>query len=178
MILSNSVEVRNIYTLGPSGTNCEAAAKEYFKRTGINDGNVFLFSTLEEAMEEIPQDGFNALLGCVVYPDLHDLVFKNLSNMELVDTFIFPTFNMILASKTGEEPSTVITHPAPKSLLDSRPVDISFANSNAEAAYLCASGITQGCITTAVSAKKNNLKLVEDFGPVPMGFTIHQKKSS
>lgn len=172
---SNVIE--NIYTLGPTGTNCESAANEYFKRNGIDNGRVYLHSTLEEAMEKLPNSSCSALLGCVVYPDLHNLVFQNLSKMDLVDIFIHPTFNMVLASKDGKEPKTVITHPAPKSLLESKYVDISLANSNAQAALHCSNDIAQGCITTAVSAKNNDLILVEDFGPVNMGFTIHKKKA-
>lgn len=170
--------INTIYTLGPSGTNCEMAAHEYFKRNSVKDGNVHLFSTLEEAMANLPNKNCSALLGCVVYPDLHNIVFQNLSSMEMVDSFIHPTYNMVLASVNGKEPVSVTTHPAPRSLLDSRDVTITLANSNVAAAKQCFTGATDGCITTRVSAMEHGLKIVEDFGPVPMGFTIHKKKSA
>lgn len=108
-------DIRVIHTLGPAGTNCEAAAHEWFKRNG-RKGAVHLHPTLEIAAEELKDDPAIALLGCVAYPDLHTLVFSNLSRFQMVDIFVMPTFNMILASRTGEPPQTISTHPAPQRL--------------------------------------------------------------
>ncbi len=172
MVAVDLSKVAVLHTLGPTGTNCEAAAHAWFKRRG-NIGRVYLHSTLEQAVEEMPEDDTHALLGCVVYPDLHTLVFSNLGRLALADCFIFPTFNMLLAQRPGV-PSvrSVATHPAPRHLVPAG-LDVSLVNSNAQAALDCANGIVDACITTLPAAQRNGLQIVNDHGPVPMGFTIH-----
>lgn len=161
-----------IHTLGPHGTNCEVAAYEWFARQD-RKGKVCLHSTLETAAEKMEYDGSNALMGCVVYPELHTLVFSNLERLKLIDCFLFPTHNMVLASKEGKYPKFVSTHPAPQELVRSLQVKLRFVSSNAQAAIDCVSGITDACITTLAAAKANQLYIIKDFGSVPMGYTIH-----
>lgn len=108
-------DIRVIHTLGPAGTNCEAAAHEWFRRNG-RKGTVHLHPTFEIAAQALNDDPAIAVLGCVAYPDLHNLVFSNLNRFQMVDVFVMPTFNMILASRTGEAPRTISTHPAPQQL--------------------------------------------------------------
>jgi len=164
-------DIRVIHTLGPAGTNCEAAAHEWFRRNG-RKGTVHLHPTFEIAAEAFNDDPAIAVLGCVAYPDLHNLVFSNLNRFQMVDVFVMPTFNMILASRTGDVPKTISTHPAPQQLAP-QGAQLSFVNSNAQAAVDCRHGRTEGCITTAKAAHSLGLKMIQDFGPVPMGFTIH-----
>ncbi len=106
--------IDTIHTLGPTGTNCESAAHWWLKKKNPN-GSVVLHPTLEAAVSAL--DGSNsALLACIVYPDLHTLVFSNLDTIALEDIFIYPTHNMVLASRTGAWPAVVSTHPAPQCL--------------------------------------------------------------
>jgi hypothetical protein len=163
-----------LHTLGPPGTNCEAAAHFYLRQRGDQAGDVLLYETLEKAVVGMladPRD--SALLGCVVYPQLNEIVFRNLAAMSLRDCFVMPTYPMVLASRDDAPVSTVISHPAPVHLLDGRNVTIILANSNSAAAIACASGKSDACITTSVAAEAWNLRILEDFGPVPMGFSIH-----
>ncbi len=161
-----------LHTLGPAGTNCEAAAHAWFRRLG-GVGRVELHPTLELAVERMPEDDTHALLGCVVYPDLHTLVFSNLDRLELADCFIFPTFNMLFAKRPGvAHLSSVASHPAPRHLVPAG-LKVSLVNSNSQAALDCANGIVDACITTLPAAQKHGLQIVNDHGPVPMGFTIH-----
>ncbi|GGK18891.1 hypothetical protein [Salinarimonas ramus] len=161
-----------IHTLGPTGTNCEAAAKHYAQAHGL-DVQVVLHRTLEEGMVHVLQDPGAALLGCVVYPDLHGLVFPYLDRMTLADQFIFDTFPMVLAARSADaEIRLVGTHPAPRSLVPAQ-YEVRLVTSNAEAARLCAAGEVDACITTGVAARSHGLVVIEDNGPVPMGFTIH-----
>ncbi len=162
----------DIYTLGPKGTNCEAAAHFWLKRQG-RTGKVFLFPTLEQTAEEMPMREGVALLGCVVYPKLHHLVFRNLGRLALVDCFIMKTLNMVLASRAPGKPRTIATHPAPESLIPYADAEIRHSNSNAQAALDCANGLTEGCITTLSCAKEAGLPILRDFGQIEMGFTIH-----
>ena len=164
-------KINTLHTLGPSGTNCEAAAYDWFARQG-RKSQVILYSTLDEALEQMPLDASNALLGCVVYPNLHTLVFSNLHQLYLADCFIMSTFSMLLASHDGKMPKTVSTHPAPQMLVPPECERV-FVNSNAQAAADCATNKTDGCITTLPCAEKYGLYAIKDYGQIPMGFTIH-----
>ena len=163
--------IDRIHTLGPTGTNCEAAARHWFERQG-RTGEVVLHPTLEDAAEVVVEDAASALLGCIVYPDLHTLVFSNLDRFVLKDLFVMPTYEMVLASRTGEAPRLVSSHPAPRRLVP-QGVEVRLVNSNAQAALDCAAGRSDACITTGVAARSNDLRIVENYGPVPMGFSIH-----
>ena len=114
-----------------------------------------------------------AILGCVVYPDLHNLVFPHLGKMRLADVFLFNTFNMVLAAPAGrQDPSLVATHPAPSSLVQDN-YSITLARSNSEAARMCRAGEVDACVTTLPAARANGLETLREFGEAPMGFTIH-----
>jgi hypothetical protein len=165
-------KIQEIHTLGPKGTNCEAAAWHWFSHQG-RQGRVHLYPTLEATLEAMPLNGDAAMLGCIVYPKLHTLVFNNLEKVRLVDCFIMKTLNMVLASKTGEVPRSISTHPAPESLLNFKNAIIHYSTSNSQAALDCLAGISEGCITTLAAMKEHGLKLVEDYGRIEMGFTIH-----
>ena len=166
-------EISALYTLGPTGTNCERAAREWFAREGRR-GERCLHPTLETAVEMMQANPSAALLACVVYPDLHALVFSNLHRLELVDCFIMPTYNMVLAARPDVEViKSVATHPAPAGLVPDAIPEHRFVNSNTQAAIDCASGLTDACITTIVTVGRHGLRIVQDFGPVPMGFTVH-----
>lgn len=170
-------EVKFIHTLGPTGTNCEAAANYWFDQKNVK-GEVVLHDTLESAVDTIKvnDDKRHALLGCVVYPDLHDIVFDNLTSMELKECFMFKTYNMVMATNRRGEFSELIksaaSHLAPSSLLPEN-IERKIVTSNSKAAELCSRGETDGCITTIKSAKEHNLQIIQDFGKVDMGFTIH-----
>jgi prephenate dehydratase len=164
--------IRYVHTLGPQGTNLETAAHEWLHRRGI-DGKVELHASLEAALDAVPDDGEHALAACAVYPALHTLTFGNLHRLHMVDSFIMPTHSMVLASAGADNPRTVSTHPAPVGLV-SVEAESRLVLSNSQAAIDCAAGRTEGCITTIVAAERHGLRVLRDFGPVPMVFTIHQ----
>ncbi|WWB88578.1 hypothetical protein V5F90_12155 [Priestia aryabhattai] len=167
-----------IHTLGPEGTNCEKAGYLWFERQGIQ-GQVFLHQTLEEALVHVKETESSALLGCAVYPYLHDIVFKNLTSLELVDSFIMPTYNMVLASKEeviANNSLLIASHPAPVDLAHSISTNVQLVNSNAQAAIDCLERKVDACITTSKAANEQGLTVVKDFGEVPMCFTLHGRK--
>lgn len=170
-VATTLARITTIHTLGPTGTNCESAAYEWFRRRR-RKGKVILYATLEQAVKEMPKEPEHALLGCVVYPDLHTLVFSNLKSMVLAECFVFPTFNMLLASRDGKMPQSVASHPAPQHLIPEG-CEVRLVTSNVQAAIVCARGGTDGCITTAPAAEHYGLHVVRDHGPLNMGFTIH-----
>jgi prephenate dehydratase len=170
-VATTLARITTIHTLGPTGTNCESAAYEWFRRRR-RKGEVILHATLEQAVKEMPKEPEHALLGCVVYPDLHTLVFSNLKSMVLAECFVFPTFNMLLTSRDGTMPQSVASHPAPQHLIPAG-CEVRLVTSNVQAAIVCADGGTDGCITTAPAAQRYGLRVVRDHGPLNMGFTIH-----
>jgi len=109
-----------LHTLGPTNTNCEAAAKYYLDKNNL-DGEIILYETLESAVDIVANDKDALLLTCIVYPKLNKLVFDNLEKLKLVDCFIFNTFEMVLSTKKEVELSaisTIISHPAPTPLIN------------------------------------------------------------
>ncbi|MBH2952444.1 hypothetical protein I5Q45_25715 [Serratia marcescens] len=171
-----------VHTLGPAGTNCEKAAHLWLKNNS-HRGEVKLHQTLEDAAKYMNKtDANDVLLGCIVYPELHHLVFKNLSNLKLIDCFVMDTHNMVFAGKkpNPDEIRTVGSHPAPQDLIHQVPginkqLSIRLFNSNSEAARQCAADAVDACISTDISALRCGLTILVDFGPVPMGFSIHAK---
>jgi prephenate dehydratase len=166
-----------LHTLGPTNTNCEAAAKYYLDKNNL-DGEIILYETLESAVDIVANDKDALLLTCIVYPKLNKLVFDNLEKLKLVDCFIFNTFEMVLSTKKEVELSdlsTIISHPAPTPLINKFGKEISLANSNSEAAKLCFDEKFDACVTTMPASKFYNLKILKNFGEVPMGFAIHTK---
>jgi prephenate dehydratase len=171
------VQVNKLHTLGPHPTNCEMAAKHWFTARN-RAAHIELHETLEVAAERVVAEPDSALLACVVYPKLNDLVFRYLGRLALADLFIVPTFAMVVAQRRiGEEPTSIASHPAPAALIPEHFSERFFANSNAHAAELCAAGKVDACVTTIASAKLLGLAVVEDFGEVPMGFSLHVRVS-
>ncbi|MED3729307.1 hypothetical protein ACT6P6_16280 [Priestia endophytica] len=171
-------KVKVVHTLGPAGTNCEKAGLLWLEKQKIK-GEVVLHKTLEEALPYVKETENSILIGCAVYPYLHDIVFKNLSNLELIDSFIMPTYNMVLAAKEEvdfSKDTIIASHPAPANLAQAFSSNIRLVDSNAQAALDCSLGIVDSCITTIKAAEQHNLFIVKDFGEVPMCFTVHARK--
>ena len=166
-----------IHTLGPEGTNCEAAAQHWLEGHGYSPDGVVLHETLEDAvlgLRRAPEA--SAVLACIVYPDLHKLVFRNMRFMAIRECFVVPTHPMVLAARdpeTIDDLTTVATHPGPVDLLDDMEVTRVAATSNIAAARMCADGQVDGCITTLPGVRQHDLNLLRDFGPIPMGFSLH-----
>jgi hypothetical protein len=170
-------KIKTIHTLGPTGTNLEMAAQRWL--AGHDKPiDVRLHNTLEAALPTLPIDGRHAILACAVYPDLHRLVFSSLDRMQMVDSFIAPTYPMVLASRGDvTKPTVIASHPAPAGLVE-RFAQVKLSTSNSQAALDCAAGLVDGCITTSKAAAMHSLEILQDFGPVPMVFTVHQVQDS
>ncbi|KLJ04931.1 bacilysin biosynthesis protein BacA [Streptomyces albidoflavus] len=161
-----------IHTLGPSGTNLEKAAHHWLAARGTA-GKVVLHAEVEDSLGTMAFDGTEAVLACAVYPRLHDLVFQNLHRLEMADSFILDTHDMVLAGRPDHAAlATIVSHPAPSSLVAQRG-EITLTSSNSRAAALCAAGRYDACVTTGPAAAASGLRLIENFGPVPMIFTLH-----
>lgn len=168
--------VKKVHTLGPTGTNLEAASRAWMEKNGLS-AEVVLHETLEHGVERMQLDGSEVLIACIVYPELHTLVFSNLEKLEIVECFVQPTHNMVLASRTGAMPSTIASHPAPRGLVPKDATEVVIVNSNAQAAVDCSRGLVEGCITTIAACRAHDLKVVKDFGALPMGFSVHAPRA-
>lgn len=163
--------VRQVHTLGPTGTNCERAALTWVQRH-CKTTEVFLHPTMEIAAEAVAQCRKSVLLSVVAYPHLHSIIYEHIGQLKLMDVFIMNTDNMVLASSTGKTPALCATHPAPEKLIPAS-IERKYVTSNAQAAAVCAKGEADGCITTLCAANEFSLTVLTKHGPVPMGFTIH-----
>lgn len=165
-----------IHTLGPKGTNCNKAGYLWLRQKNFH-GDIELHSTLEAALVEVKKSKGDLLLGCAVYPDLHKIVFENLNFLEIQDSFVMPTWNRVLAQNNSNlanaEELTIACHPAPSHLAYTYSQDVRFVSSNVQAALECVSSNVSACITTLKAAKDNNLNIMQDFGEIPMCFTMH-----
>ena len=162
-------EATTIFTLAPLGANHERTTKEWFRRSSV-DGETKLYSRFEEAAVEKPG---GALADCVVYPDLHALVFSSLDRLELMNYFVMPVYDMVLAGMVAKRPLACMrTHPATQNMLpeEERQCQLVYGYAQADIDY--ARGLTDGCITTGLAAEEHGLVVLEDFGAVPIGFTI------
>ncbi|MFF8653232.1 prephenate dehydratase domain-containing protein [Streptomyces huasconensis] len=171
----NTSTVTTVHTLGPPGTNCESAARHWLLRQQGDGSEVVLHDSLEEAVDAmLAEPRESALVGCIVYPRLHEIVFQHLDDMVLSECFVLPTHSMVLAAPSATSVvRTVASHSAPVNLLDGLDVTIVPSASNSGAALTCARGETDACITTDVAARANQLAVLHDFGPVAMGFSVH-----
>ncbi|MEU8626001.1 bacilysin biosynthesis protein BacA [Streptomyces sp. NPDC048669] len=161
-----------IHTLGPTGTNLEKAAHHWLAERGVA-GKVVLHTEVEDGLDAMAFDGTEAILACAVYPRLHDLVFRNLHRLEMADSFILDTHDMVLAGRPDHAAmATIVSHPAPSSLV-AELGDVTLTSSNSLAAAQCAAGQYDACVTTRPAAAARGLRLIKNFGPVPMIFTLH-----
>src|ERR1044072_7237717 len=60
---AKSNRICHMHTLGPHGTNLEAASHEWLRRRGVT-GTVHLHSSIEEALGAVPADGQHAVTAC------------------------------------------------------------------------------------------------------------------
>ena len=172
---SRFLAVTSLHTLGPAGTNCELAARQWSARAG-QPADIVLHASLEEAAEAAASTPGAALMVPVAYPNLHTLMYAHLESLRLADTLIVDTHNMVLARRPGAgQPRSVASHPAPVELVPAG-CTVRLAASNAQAALDCAAGAAEGCITTLPAMEANGLELVTDFGPVAMAFTVHVRR--
>lgn len=163
--------VRKVHTLGPAGTNCEKAALKW-AALKCKKAELALHESMKRAAEQVAACGCSVLLSVVAYPQLHSIIYEHIAQLGLLDVFIMKTDDMVLASVNGQMPTLCQTHPAPEKLLPAQMQRI-YAASNAHAAAEVMAGRGDGCITTLAAAEHHGLKVVQTFGQVPMGFTIH-----
>lgn len=163
-------------TLGPALTNSEKAAEYYIFKEASNEGEVQLYTTPELSIEGLKNGEVDKVILCVVYPKLNDIVFKNLDKIRMSSLFHFNTMPMVIAE--GAKGSRACSHPAPVELFKAAGItdkDITLVDSNSKAAQLVKEKKYDLCVTTLKAAEKFDLKIIKDFGEVPMGWAVFER---
>lgn len=166
-----------VSTLGPKNTNSQFAAEHYIEKNGAK-GEVFLYDTPEKAVDILISGGVDKTILCVVYPKLNEIVFQNLEKIQMTELFRYDTNNMVVAAKNGlNQGMRACSHPAPKDLLPSKISDVTLVSSNSYAAGLVSNGEFDVCVTTLKAAEQYGLEVHLDYGPVPMGWAVFERKN-
>ncbi|WP_299142907.1 hypothetical protein [uncultured Vibrio sp.] len=176
--------------MGPKGSNISQAANAWStKNELIEKENIIFCETPEEALtrseSEYKQGEVNLAWTCAVYFREHELFFSNHDHSLFFDQYKMKLDNMQSVCKLEKKLSlevatTIASHPSPSVLLRKAGAHISIvdANSNSEAARLCAEGKVEACITTESARKIYGLKTVHEFGSPEMLFFASLPPSS
>lgn len=170
------VPIKVIATLGPEGTCSEKAANHYLIQIE-KPGRIRLYSSFEQAVEAVGKREADFAIVPSAYNGLNGLVFSNLGNVKIVDTFVIDTPNLVIAKNRAINVNRVATHPAPSSLVDRLfpEAEKILTRSNSISAIEVVEGRADACLTTIVAAKEYQLNIMKDFGPVPMGWNVFAK---
>lgn len=178
---SSMVRKIHCFALGPEGTNISQACEQWIDRMAIRPKTkVELCPTPEASLErarEINTDGeIGIFWTCAVYYNLHKLFFGNPDTLPFFITEMMALDEMQLATRKemakslGEElPFSwrIASHPSPAPLATKITIK---ANSNAEAAMMCANKEVEACITTESARRIHRLVNLHSFGSPLMVF--------
>jgi prephenate dehydratase len=162
-----------ISTLGPTGTCSEYASNYYTKLKGI-DAEVKLLDSFEHAIEELKCGHANLTIIPSAYAKLAEIIFRNHDKIRLIDVFQLDTPILMLAKIDSPLIRRIAVHASPVYMVKQFYPEAEFhqALSNADAAQLLLKGIVDACVTTNICVNKYNLKVVQDFGEISMGWNV------
>jgi hypothetical protein len=160
--------LRKLHTLGPDGTSCVDAARDWLERHAI-EGELHLHSTMDAGARAMVADCDALLLSDVAYPELH-----NIDRLRLVDVFLTPIDDMVLASATAGEPLICATPPTMQDRVPRR-IARRHAASSLEAAHDCVAGLADGCLTSLRAARRAELRIIRRLSR--NGYGIHRPRS-
>lgn len=169
----------NIATLGPTGTCSEHAARYFLKKENL-EGEVRLYSTFEESIEVLKNKEADITIIPSAYVNFANIVFKNLDKIKIEKSYVYYTPKLMIAKNRknlNEEVLLVATHPSPSSLIANYYpyAEIKYTRSNSESAILVNNNEVDACITTESCVSLYNLKVIKDFGEVPMSWNIFRR---
>lgn len=167
--------VSKVSTLGPAKTNSDYAAKEFMARQGIS-GEPILARTAEESFEMLLDQRVEACVVCCLYPDIHKLYIPNLQAVTVCDVFINNARMGLYRNGKVRDLVTVAAPITSTVFVKDDPFKIVIANSNAQAAALCAAGEVDGAVATTDSAVDHDLVLMRDFGVFAVPYAVFCRK--
>jgi len=166
-----------IATLGPEGTDSEAAAKRVLQRNGI-DGGVVLCSGFEAAKDHAIMNNTYLLVPAAyasrdsqgnVVDTWGDFNFRNLEALDLVDSLVLPLKEMCVARNVDcVEARTIALHPATDVFADrfADGLERIYIHSKPLAVKHCSEGQSDMCIGSAdVIEGFDNLKVEQSVTP-------------
>ena len=162
-----------ISTLGPEGTDSQRAAHHYALSSGISDYDILLCESFEDALDRV-RDGSDFGIVPAAYPGLFALHCKY-RDLPIIGSFVLYTKSMVLARANQNGPiRTVALHPATKHLLSDQYEPV-FINSKP----LCLRKVVDGDVDAGIGSKdvaeELGLKIVEEFGEIPMTWEVFSR---
>lgn len=95
-------------TLGPAGSCHENATRKYFEYQAIVGTEIALCSSIMNGLEEVLARRADYLIQCSAHLDVHLVTEKYYSEIVVVDTFIYPTKEIVLLENAAiERPQTL-----------------------------------------------------------------------
>lgn len=170
---------QRIAVLGPAGTCTDAVTQTY-----KHPGDIVEYApTYEVAVGRIKIGTADVAIVPAAYPGLNDLIFRNQGRIGIIDSFLHPTPEFVVASRQGNSLSMpeldVACHPAPRALCEilprmfpSKRFNIIDSGSNSLAARMVAESAVDICVTNIIAARLHNLVVVHNFGPVMMAWLV------
>ena len=172
--------MKKLVTLGPSCTSSDFVAKRYFKQTYLADVDIGLFSTFEDAANEVLNGRADLLLVPHAYKNVDSFYMTPFLKLENVFIYDTPTYG--IATKLNNENKLckkLITHEAPISMIDhysKSDFEIEIANSTSLAAEMVANGTFEFCVTNEEACKKYGLKFIKTFSSINMSWSIFARR--
>lgn len=178
-IIEESRKIQNIIkiaTLGPEGTCSENAAKNFISKKELN-AEIILKDSFQACLTALDKKEADIAIVPSAFEKLNELIFRNLNKIKITESFVLNTPALVIAKNNAKEIKKVACHPAPFILIDNIfPKDkIIFTSSNSISAIKTANKEVDACLTTEIAAKKNNLKLIKNFGEVPMSWNVFER---
>ncbi len=178
--LENSSNI-HIATLGPKGTSSEAAACYLLKTLKKTPTSYLLFSSYEEACDNLSIGPANLLLVANAYKAI-DKIYMN-ANLKLLLSFMWETPLYGLAKKkesqlVDDRPLKIATHHAPSSLIPwfsdkvVKSYKIVEVNSTSEAAIQVIKGDSDLCLTNMNAVDRYGLEFMSRLRPICMLWSV------
>ena len=174
--------LERIATLGPSGTCSESVVQRNLCRFG-SSAEVVLFPSYEDAIDAVATARAYAAVVAAAYPKLNELVMKIAREVVITDSFVDKTPALVIAAMndkafTREQCFKAACVSAPSPLLrELYPFcEIVSASSNSDAARLVVHGLAEAALTTETASTIYNLRVVHNFGDLPMAWVVFQKQ--
>ncbi|TPG68276.1 hypothetical protein EEL31_06870 [Brevibacillus laterosporus] len=108
-----------LVTLGPQGTCHENAVRHYLNYHRLENFEIILITDFLEGLELVYAGQADYLVQCSAHPHVHLITEKYFQKVKVMDTFIFPTKELVLLENTEvEHPQTLGLVKATEGYLD------------------------------------------------------------
>ena len=177
--------IREIATLGPTGTSSELAAASLAERLRTVGVKTSLFDEYEAAADHVLATTGAVLVVANAYHAINNFYISRV--LEPIAAFFCDTPAYVIATADEARMSETIdelriaSHSAPSHLIGDvipgRSIRLIEVSSTSAAAKLAASGTVDACLTTATAAKLNGLSVLSTaFDSIPMLWSVFMRR--